>query len=84
MSLFFWLMLGFGFEVFAGEDVDAGFLFSRHQLTLEAGERTEALATYERLRTVLSAQLKIMPSPDTQAVYAGLLSQQSARAAPPE
>ena len=24
-------------------DVDAGFLFSRHQLTLEAGERTEAL-----------------------------------------
>jgi len=40
------------------------------------GERAEALSTYERLRTVLSARLKIMPSPDTQAVYAALLSQQ--------
>jgi len=42
------------------------------------GERAEALSTYERLRTVLAARLKVMPSPETQAVYAGLLSQQGA------
>jgi hypothetical protein len=41
--LFCWLTLGFVLEACAGDDVDAGFLFSRHQLTLEAGERTEAL-----------------------------------------
>ena len=38
------------------------------------GERAEALATYERLRTVLSTRLKVMPSPETQAVYTALLS----------
>jgi len=38
------------------------------------GERAEALATYERLRTVLSTRLKIMPSAETQAVYTALLS----------
>ena len=32
----------------------------------------EARATYERLRTLLGAKLKIMPSAETQAVYAGL------------
>jgi len=37
-----------------------------------AGNPAEARATYERLRTVLSTRLKIMPSPETQAVYAGL------------
>ncbi|HMA87105.1 MAG TPA: bacterial transcriptional activator domain-containing protein, partial [Burkholderiales bacterium] len=37
-----------------------------------AGNLAEARATYERLRTVLSTRLKIMPSPETQAVYAGL------------
>ena len=36
------------------------------------GEPVEALATYERLRTILAARLKIMPSPETQAIYAGL------------
>jgi ATP/maltotriose-dependent transcriptional regulator MalT/DNA-binding SARP family transcriptional activator len=36
------------------------------------GEPAEALATYERLRTVLAARLKIMPSPETQAIYASL------------
>ena len=46
------------------------------------GERAEALATYERLRTVLAAQLKTMPSAETLAVYAGMISQQGARAAP--
>jgi DNA-binding SARP family transcriptional activator len=46
------------------------------------GEHAEALATYERLRTALSTRLKVMPSPETQAVYAGLVSQQGARAAP--
>ena len=38
------------------------------------GERAEALATYERLRMVLSTRLKIMPSPESQAVYTALLS----------
>ena len=38
------------------------------------GERAEALATYERLRTVLSTRLKVMPSQETQAVYTALLS----------
>jgi len=36
------------------------------------GELGEARATYERLRTLLGAKLKIMPSAETQAVYAGL------------
>jgi DNA-binding SARP family transcriptional activator len=36
------------------------------------GEPAEALATYERLRTILAARLKIMPSPETQAIYAAL------------
>jgi DNA-binding SARP family transcriptional activator len=38
------------------------------------GERAEALATYERLRSVLSNRLKVMPSQETQAVYTALLS----------
>ena len=38
------------------------------------GERAEALATYERLRTALSTRLKVMPSAETQAVYTALLS----------
>ncbi|MGH6629438.1 MAG: AfsR/SARP family transcriptional regulator, partial [Burkholderiales bacterium] len=41
------------------------------------GEQADALATYERLRTVLSTRLKVMPSAETQAVYAGLLSQKN-------
>ncbi|HUN70143.1 MAG TPA: BTAD domain-containing putative transcriptional regulator [Burkholderiales bacterium] len=36
------------------------------------GNPSEARATYERLRTLLGAKLKVMPSPETQAVYAGL------------
>ena len=38
------------------------------------GERSEALATYERLRTALSTRLKVMPSQETQAVYTALLA----------
>jgi DNA-binding SARP family transcriptional activator len=38
------------------------------------GDRAEALATYERLRTALSTRLKVMPSQETQAVYTALLS----------
>jgi DNA-binding SARP family transcriptional activator len=38
------------------------------------GERAEALATYERLRTALSTRLKVMPSQETQAIYTALLS----------
>jgi len=48
------------------------------------GERAEALSTYERLRTLLAARHKVMPSQETQAVYSALLSQQGARAALPE
>jgi DNA-binding SARP family transcriptional activator len=36
------------------------------------GEASEARSAYERLRTVLSTKLKMMPSAETQAVYAGL------------
>jgi ATP/maltotriose-dependent transcriptional regulator MalT/DNA-binding SARP family transcriptional activator len=36
------------------------------------GARVEAVAVYERLRTILSARLKLMPSPETQALYATL------------
>ena len=46
------------------------------------GDHAEALSTYERLRTVLAARLKVTPSPETQAVYTGLLSQQNAGPAP--
>jgi DNA-binding SARP family transcriptional activator len=46
------------------------------------GEHAEALFTYERLRTALSAQLKSLPSPETQAVYAGLVSPPVPQAAP--
>jgi DNA-binding SARP family transcriptional activator len=37
-----------------------------------AGDLVEARASYERLRTLLQARLKAAPSPETQAVYAGL------------
>jgi DNA-binding SARP family transcriptional activator len=36
------------------------------------GELAEARATYERLRGLLGMKLKVMPSAETQAVYAGL------------
>ena len=36
------------------------------------GAPMEAVATYERLRTILSARLRTMPSPETQALYATL------------
>jgi len=36
------------------------------------GAPIDALTTYERLRTLLSARLKSMPSPETQALYASL------------
>jgi DNA-binding SARP family transcriptional activator len=37
-----------------------------------AGDLVEARAAYERLRILLQARLKAAPSPETQAVYAGL------------
>ena len=37
-----------------------------------SGNLAEARATYERLRSVLSVRLKVMPAAETQAVYAGL------------
>jgi len=36
------------------------------------GDASEARSAYERLRTVLSTKLKMMPSAETQAVYASL------------
>jgi DNA-binding SARP family transcriptional activator len=39
-----------------------------------AGEPGEAIAAYERLRTMLSTRMKAMPSPETQALYASLKS----------
>ena len=46
------------------------------------GAPREAIATYERLRTVLSTRTKTMPSPETQALYASLRSTESPRASP--
>jgi len=37
----------------------------------------EAIAVYERLRTVFSTRMKTMPSPETQALYASLSSTES-------
>jgi two-component SAPR family response regulator len=37
-----------------------------------SGDLVEARATYERLRTILAARLKAVPSQETQAVFAGL------------
>jgi LuxR family maltose regulon positive regulatory protein len=42
-----------------------------------AGEAVEARATYERLRTLLAARLKAEPSPETQAVLAGLSAKEA-------
>ncbi|WP_024302644.1 BTAD domain-containing putative transcriptional regulator [Pseudogulbenkiania sp. MAI-1] len=39
------------------------------------GDRVEALAIYQHLRTVLAARLKSTPSPETEAVYASLAGQ---------
>ena len=48
------------------------------------GENVEALSTYERLRAALSTRLKVMPAPETQAVYASLLARQGQGSARPE
>ncbi len=39
-----------------------------------SGRPSEAIAAYERLRAVLSTRMKTMPTPETQAMYAGLRS----------
>lgn len=46
-----------------------------------SGAPVEALAVYERLRTILSTRLKSMPSPETQALYASLKSTGASAAA---
>ena len=43
-----------------------------------SGAPVEAVAVYERLRTILSARQKLMPSPETQALYATLKAAGSA------
>jgi ATP/maltotriose-dependent transcriptional regulator MalT/DNA-binding SARP family transcriptional activator len=45
-----------------------------------SGAPVEAVAVYERLRTILSARQKLMPSPETQALYATLKAAGSAAA----
>ncbi len=57
--------------------IDADHLFEAPYRNLmlcyqRAGDAIEARATYERLRTIFSAKLKVMPSSETQAVLAGL------------
>ena len=42
-----------------------------------SGVPGEAIAVYERLRTVFSTRMKTMPSPETQALYASLSSTES-------
>ena len=42
-----------------------------------SGQPGEAIATYERLRTVFSTRMKTMPSAETQALYASLRSTES-------
>ena len=42
------------------------------QCLQRCGEASEARSAYERLRTVLATRLKVMPSAETQAVYASL------------
>ena len=58
-------------------------LYLQMMLCLQRGGAShEAIATYERLRTVLSMRMKTMPSPETQALYASLRSTGSPRASP--
>ena len=45
-----------------------------------SGAAIDALTTYERLRTILAARLKTMPSAETQSLYAGLKSAGAAAA----
>ena len=39
---------------------------------LRNGEPLEAIAIYENLRAILSVRMNVMPSPETQALYASL------------
>jgi DNA-binding SARP family transcriptional activator len=67
-------------------DVDPLFEVPYRNLMLcyqRRGDRAEAVSTYERLRTALSARLKVMPSAESQAVYASLLGSSGTTAAPP-
>jgi len=72
--LLFGLTLVSVFNVCRGADLDAGFLFSRHRLTLEAGERSEALGPlFHRQKTEAENILAFPPffshsvRPDTDA-----------------
>jgi DNA-binding SARP family transcriptional activator len=58
-------------------EVDELFEPLHRQLMLclqRGGATAEATAAYERWRTICSARLKSMPSPETQALYAGLVA----------
>jgi DNA-binding SARP family transcriptional activator len=61
-------------------DVDdrcEGFYRCLMLLYKQHGERLEACAVYERLRSVLSTRCGTMPSADTQAIYASLQTPQT-------
>jgi len=67
-------MLVSGLQIVRGADVDAGLLFSRYALTLEAGERTEALGPLFYLQHGESENILAFPPifshsvrPDTDA-----------------
>ena len=45
------------------------------QAHIAAGNRAEALRVYERCRRLLADELGTYPSPETEAVYRGLLEQ---------
>ncbi len=47
-----------------------------------SGKPGDAIATYERLRTVLATRMRTMPSPETQALYASLRSTEDPIALP--
>ena len=75
--------LGEGYDIFlltdASPPLDADELCEGYYRNLmlchqRRGEPSEALNTFERLRTVLAARLKATPSPETQAVYASLVA----------
>jgi SARP family transcriptional regulator, regulator of embCAB operon len=50
---------------------------------IAAGDRAEALRVYERCRVLLAEELGAYPSPETEAVYRGLLDATTAPAASP-
>lgn len=84
-----WLRLGRHAEVvaeFADEAAAHPMNERLHRMLMVAryrsGRQDEAVGTYLALRTVLDDELGVAPSPETEAVYAGILSHDPALMAP--